>query len=125
MKKDNYDKGKIGEQEAMCFLKQEGFELIEFNYANKYGQIDLIMTENGVLVFVEVKAAFGRGYGRPEERIGRGKLWQMKRAAESYLMLNTLMRERYGKYRLDAVCLNIGDGGKVERIKHYRNLDGL
>jgi len=65
----NYKTGKEGEEIARKFLVQKGFRLIESNYSNKLGEIDLIMLDKEVLVFVEVKLKIGDKFGSPEEMI--------------------------------------------------------
>ena len=43
------------EEEAAAFLQKQGFQILEKNYRDRYGEIDIIAKENGYLVFVEVK----------------------------------------------------------------------
>ena len=99
----NYKKGKEGEEIAKKFLEQKGFRLIESNYNNKLGEIDLIMSNKEVLVFVEVKLKVGDKFGSPEEMISKYKLNRIRRIAESFLMLNPEIKRNFLKYRLDAV----------------------
>lgn len=121
-KKFNYKKGRKGEKLAEKWLESKGFDLVETNYRNELGEIDLIMIDGEVLVFVEVKLKIGEDFGRPEEMISRGKLWQIRRVAESYLTLKPEMAEKYKKYRIDAVCV-VMDDKKVERISYYENIE--
>jgi len=123
MKDKNYCKGKEGEKLAKGFLEKKGWRLIEMNYANKQGEIDLIMVDKSVLVFVEVKLKVGEEYGRPEEMIGPRKLWKIRRAAERYLSVETKMAKKYGQQRIDAVCI-VKENNKVKRISHYENIEG-
>lgn len=118
----NYKKGKFGEDIARDFLLKKDFELIEQNYQNKIGEIDLIMAKDGVLVFVEVKLKIGDRYGTPEEMIGKGKLFKIRKTAESYLVLNSNIKRKYAKYRIDVVCMVMDENKKVERISYYENL---
>ena len=103
----NYKKGKEGEEIAKKFLEQKGFRLIESNYNNKLGEIDLIMSNKEVLVFVEVKLKVGDKFGSPEEMISKYKLNRIRRIAESFLMLNPEIKRNFLKYRLDAVCIAV------------------
>lgn len=118
----NYNKGKDGEEMAKNFLTEKGFGLIETNYSNDIGEIDLIMTDNGWLVFVEVKMKIGDKFGTPEEMIGKRKINQVRRVAQIYLMFNPKIKQKYKKYRIDAVCIVKNLNNTVNRIKHYRNL---
>ncbi len=49
------DIGRSGEQQALQFLMQRGYELVEQNWRKGRAEIDLIMRDREVLVFVEVK----------------------------------------------------------------------
>lgn len=117
MKRENYCKGKVGEERAKYFLINQGYVFIEANFKNKLGEIDLIMADREWLVFVEVKYKSNDNLGIPEEMIGRRKICQVKRIAESYLMEKKKERLIYQKYRIDAVCI-LGN-----LIKHYQNID--
>jgi putative endonuclease len=121
-KKENYNKGKNGEEIAKNFLSKKGFDLIEMNYENVIGEIDLIMTDKDWLVFVEVKLKIGDKFGSPEEMINKRKLSQIKRVAESYLVLENKIAKKYKKYRIDAVCIVLDENKEIKRITHYDNI---
>ncbi len=118
----NYKKGREGEEIAREFLKGKGFRLIESNYSNVLGEIDLIMTDKDWLVFVEVKLKIGDKYGSPEEMINKNKLSKIKRVAESFLVLEKEVAKNFEKYRIDAVCIVLNEDKTVRTIKHYENL---
>ena len=121
-KKENYNKGKGGENMALNFLLKKGFQLIEMNYKNKIGEIDLIMIDKDWAVFVEVKLKVGDKFGSPEEMIDKRKLYQIKKMAESYLILENLISKNFKKYRVDAVCIVLNEDRTTKRIIHYENL---
>lgn len=116
MKQFNYAKGKGGEQEARNYLLEHGFSLLEMNYRNKIGEIDLIMSEDDTLVFVEVKQKSDDFFGKPEEMVTTSKLRQVRRVAEIYLLTNPKLFRKFPKQRIDAVCILGG------MISHYRNV---
>ena len=105
IKQLNYAKGKFGEEEAKQFLIDKGFSFIEANFKNDTGEIDLIMSDNDWLVFVEVKYKSDDYMGLPEEMIDKRKLSQVKRVADYYLMTHSDMKKLFIKYRIDAVCI--------------------
>lgn len=121
-KKENYIKGKNGEELALEFLKNKGFSLIETNYENKIGEIDLIMTDKDWLVFVEVKLKVGDRFGTPEEMINKRKIFQVRKVAESYLVLENKIAKNFKKYRIDAVCIVLNEDLTIQRINHYENI---
>ncbi len=118
----NYLKGKGGEEIAREFLLKKGFELIEMNYENNIGEIDLIMVDKDWLVFVEVKLKIGDKFGIPEEMIDRRKLSQIKRVAESYLVLEKSKVKRFKKFRIDGVCIMLNEDESIKTINYYENL---
>lgn len=121
-KQKNYKKGKNGEMIAKDYLVGDGYDLIEMNYKNKIGEIDLIMKHKDILVFTEVKLKIGDRFGFPEEMINRRKINQIRRVAESFLVLKPQISNIYQKYRIDAICIVLNDFNRVERISHYQNL---
>lgn len=120
-KTKNYKKGREGEEIAREFLIKKGLRLIESNYSNKLGEIDLIMVDKDILIFVEVKLKVGDRFGTPEEMINKYKLSRIKRVAEGFLILEKIVKS-YQKYRIDAVCIVLDENKKVERINHYENV---
>lgn len=118
----NYNKGKEGEEIARDYLIKKGFILIESNYSNNLGEIDLIMSDNDWLVFIEVKLKIGDKFGLPEEMIGNNKLSQVRRVAELFLLSDSPITKKYKKYRIDAVCIVLNEDKTINRISYYDNL---
>ena len=123
MKRFNYQKGRAGEKIASDFLKEKGFKIIEANFQNRFGEIDLIAGHKDILVFIEVKLRIGQDLGLPEEMITPSKIRQIKRMAEIFLQNNSKLKALYPQQRLDAVCIVLDQNKKVERVKHYENLE--
>lgn len=121
-KQENYNKGKNGEKIGRDFLMKKGYEIMEMNYENKIGEIDLIMTDKDFLVFVEVKLKVGDRLGIPEEMINKRKLSQIKRVAESYLILEKNKVKKFEKYRIDGVCIMLNEDQTIKTINHYENI---
>lgn len=111
-------KGNQGEEMAESYLRERGYEIIEKNHRTKFGEIDLIVSKNDILVFVEVKFKQSEDFGTPEEMIGKNKLSQVKRTAEMYLLNNPDIAKKYDRYQIDAICIVEETG----RISHYENI---
>lgn len=47
--------GRVGEALVEKYLVQQGFTILERNFARRYGEIDLIASTTDTLAFVEVK----------------------------------------------------------------------
>ena len=122
MKDLNYKKGRDGEDIAKYFLIDKGMLWVESNHVNNLGEIDLIMSEGDVLVFIEVKLKIGDQYGTPEEMISKGKIARVKRIAEGFLVINPKMAKKFSKYRIDAFCIVKDFEGNTKRVSHYKNI---
>ncbi len=47
--------GALGEKFAADHLKQHGYKILEKNYKNRLGELDIIAKKDGIIVFAEVK----------------------------------------------------------------------
>lgn len=116
MKAFNKQTGNFGENKAADFLKEKGYEILERNFSNKFGEIDIIARDKNVLVFVEVKTKRGEIFGSPEEMINPKKLWKIRNMANLYMRRNDLA------CRIDVVAVVLGDDNSVVRLTHYENV---
>lgn len=80
-----HQKGKSGEDRAAAFLRLRGYKILERNYRVPQGEIDLIASKNGSVVFVEVKTRRGRAQGSPLEAVSPRKVGRLSAAAAVYL----------------------------------------
>lgn len=71
--KSNISKGKYGEKLAREYIIGKGHRIIEENYKNKIGEIDIISIDKDILVFIEVKARTNRNYGYAYEAVNYKK----------------------------------------------------
>lgn len=77
--------GKEGERIAEQYLKGKGYKLVERNYRCAAGEVDLIVLDRRVIVFVEVKTRTGHGFGTPLEAVQPRKQRKMMLAAQFFL----------------------------------------
>ncbi|HEY7884271.1 MAG TPA: YraN family protein [Cellvibrionaceae bacterium] len=77
--------GQQGEQLAEAFLKHQGLVTEARNYRHRVGEIDLIMLDGDVRVFIEVRLRQHRNFSSASESITRSKQQKIIRAAEAYL----------------------------------------
>ena len=81
-------KGEQAEEQAYLFLKSKGFKPVQRNYRCKSGEIDLIMEDEGTLVFIEVRYRKTDRYGSAMESITTRKQNRIIAATHSYLSAN-------------------------------------
>lgn len=115
MKQFNRATGGVGERIAEAYLLKKGYEFMQRNYSTRFGEIDLIMLDKNILVFVEVKTKKGIDFGMPEEMFTRGKYTKVKRMAQIYL------QGREVKCRIDMVAIDLEDEGRPV-VRHYENV---
>lgn len=116
MKIYNRQTGRLAEDFAARVLKDKGYLILERNFHNRFGEIDIIAKEGDVLVFVEVKAKKGMDFGTPEEMITAYKLQKIRRMAEVYMSGKSL------SCRIDVVAIVLSSDDKLLRLNHYENV---
>lgn len=70
---NNIEIGKKGELLAKNYLISNNYIILDLNYRNKIGEIDIIAMHNDILVFVEVKTRTSIRYGYPYEAVNKKK----------------------------------------------------
>ena len=99
---------------AARYLKKHGHKIVEKNYREKCGEIDIISFDGQVLVFTEVKQRKNADFGRPEEFVTNKKRSRIRKTAQLYMM-----RNRYkGVARFDVVEVL---GEEKAEIRHIEN----
>ena len=82
----NTSAGTLWERRALDYLRQQGLRLVQANFRCRGGEIDLVMRDGAMLVFVEVRQRSGADYGGALASIGPAKQRRLLRAAKSYLL---------------------------------------
>ncbi len=80
--------GKKGEIEAVNHLKNKGYKILQTNYVNVLGEIDIIAKDNDYLIFIEVKTRTSRKFGRASEAVNFHKQKKIRDVALLYLKKN-------------------------------------
>jgi putative endonuclease len=79
-----------GEDIAVRYLENKGYETIERNYQVKWGEIDIIMRDHRLTVFIEVKYRKNEDYGHPLDTFSQAKRRAMKRTIMLYINKNKI-----------------------------------
>ena len=90
MSKFNECIGFYGEDLASSYLKSKGYYILDKNFKNKYGEIDLICRHDGLIIFVEVKSRYNYNYGLPCEAVTYSKQRQIINLCKFYLLTRKL-----------------------------------
>ena len=104
MTQQRHHLGTKGETLASWYLKASGYRILEQNYRNRMGEIDIIAREGGTLVFVEVKARRDDRFGPPKGAVTPKKQETLSKAALFYLKETGQMDRRA---RFDVVSIRM------------------
>ncbi|HTB50368.1 MAG TPA: YraN family protein [Solirubrobacteraceae bacterium] len=119
--------GRRGEDDALCYLQGIGFRLVARNHRTSFGEVDLIVVDDRVLVFAEVKARHVRaGYeGVYESELGWPSAKQRMRlraAARAWLLEASADRPRRPELRFDAVRVLFDQKDMLVDIVHREGI---
>jgi len=104
--------GALGEDFVAKYLVARNYEILDRNWRIREGELDLVaISENGIIVFVEVKTRTNSAFGHPLEAVTRDKAYRLQRLALAWLTVH----HRWGfEYRIDAAGVLITKGEKFE-----------
>ena len=108
--------GQEGERLAERYLQKKGYTLVERNYRCPAGELDLIVLDQRVVVFVEVKTRTGHGFGSPLEAVEFRKQRKMIQAAQFFLAEKRLQQR---DARFDVV--GVSWPGREPVVEHIEN----
>jgi len=121
--------GAWGEQIAVNYLKKRGFIILDTNYLQKWGEIDIVARETEIIHFVEVKtvsyetkqqleAAVSHGTWRPEENVHRQKIAKLSRTIESWLSEHKCDLD----WQIDVAAVRVVSREKYATVKYIPNV---
>ncbi len=108
--------GRWGERTAARYLEERGCRLLARNLRTRHGEVDLIACQEGLLIFVEVKASASGGFVFPEYAVTPQKRARLLAVAEQYLQEHP----EFNTWRLDVIVVEKQDGRP--QIIHFENV---
>jgi putative endonuclease len=96
--------GAIGEEMAIKWLIEKGYQILHRNW--RYGQyeIDILALKNNFLHIIEVKTRHASPFGHPEDSVGKQKFKNLQRATDQFLFLNP--GHKWIQYNILAITLH-------------------
>ena len=115
-----HDLGKRGEQMAIKYLTNKGFEILETSWRYSRCEVDIICKDTRdedleTTVFVEVKTRSSTYYGYPEDFVSPAQQKRLAKAAEAYMY----EKELNGEMRFDIVAIHIAPHNT--KLKHIED----
>jgi putative endonuclease len=102
--------GRLGEEIACRELTRRGYAILATRYRTRFGEIDIVSEQHGVIVFVEVKARKTARFGTAAETIPFWKRRRIGAMALDYLAWTGRLNERC---RFDVIAI---DGLTTEKM---------
>jgi len=120
--------GQKGEDFACQFLKENGYKIVNRNYRQKWGEIDIISKKEKRLYFFEVKTVTVKNnlVNRetdtylPEDNVHHKKIDRLFRTIETYLSENKVGEEV--EWQLDILAVYLDDEGYLLKIDHLEDV---
>lgn len=111
------DLGRWGEEQAVSFLEEQGYEILERDWKSGHLDIDIVARDGNTLVIVEVKTRRNRLFGAPEESIDYKKQLNLQRAMNHYLKSHHTGSD----VRFDIISI-VGTIGSKPEIDHIKDV---
>ncbi|MFO7625060.1 MAG: YraN family protein [Anaerolineales bacterium] len=118
MKNSKQSLGRWGENLAANHLTKNNYTILEMNTRTPYGEIDLIASKDGVIVFIEVKTRTSTKFGLPEESINQRKQAHILSSAQHYIQEHPQVE---GAWRIDVIAIQRFSGNRPPLITHFEN----
>ena len=99
---EHNDLGKFGEELAVAFLEENGYEILEVNWFFDKAEIDIIAQKGSVLAVVEVKTRSSLEFGLPQEFVKPKKIQLLVKAINEYITQKDLDLE----VRFDIIAIH-------------------
>jgi putative endonuclease len=106
--------GREGEERAAHLLERLGYRVVARNVRCDGVELDLVVTRQRIVAFVEVKARRGRAHGGGEDAVDARKRARLVRGAGAWLAEQP---QRYAQVRFDVVTCECD--GTEWRLRHW------
>ena len=110
--------GGYGEAAAARHLVAQGMVVLDRNWRCEQGEIDLVLRDDEVLVFCEVKTRASAAFGGPLESVTPTKVARLRRLGARWMQERGV---RVSDVRLDLVGVLLDRGGEA-RLEHVRGV---
>ncbi|WP_297425061.1 YraN family protein [Clostridium sp.] len=115
MKKLNKDIGNYCENLAKYYLRINKYNILDCNFRNCLGEIDIVCTCNNLLIIVEVKGRYNYDYGLPKESVSLSKQKSIIKVTNSYISYKRLFNFNI---RFDVIEIYLNKDNSLIKIEH-------
>ena len=113
--------GYVGENLAIKYLTNKGYEILDLNFTVRGGEIDIVARDKNILVFVEVKTRTQENFGEGNESMDKHKAIKLMYAIQRYI--DSKIKKHNPDYRLDLIEIELYADGGVKNINHFEDIE--
>ena len=118
MKKLNKEIGDYCENLVKDYLQKNKYHILDCNFRNFLGEIDIICIQDKLLIIVEVKGRYNYNYGLPKESITFSKQKSIIKVANSYIYYKKLFDINI---RFDVIEVYLNPQTTLFKINHIKD----
>ncbi|MEO7456653.1 MAG: YraN family protein [Gemmatimonadaceae bacterium] len=112
--------GELGERIAERWLRERGWRVVQRRFRSGHRDIDLVVEQDGLIAFVEVKARRGDRFGDPVSAVNWKKQKELGRSARVWIARHGRAQDAY---RFDVFGVLVD--GKAVRVRHVADAFAL
>ena len=118
MKKLNKEIGNYCEDLAKDYLLENNYHILDCNFRNFLGEIDIICSKDKLLIIIEVKGRYNYDYGSPKESINISKQKSIIKVTNSYIYYKHLININI---RFDVIEVYLNPQDTLFKINHLKD----
>ena len=118
MKKFNKDIGHYCEDLASNYLSSNSYTILNRNFKNRLGEIDIVCLKDNLLIIIEVKGRYNSNFGTPCESVTYKKQKSIIKVAYSYLLYK---RFKNINIRFDVIEVYLNNKNDLIKINHIKD----
>jgi putative endonuclease len=107
-----------GEGLAANYLEDLGYTIIARNIRTPHGEIDLIVRQGNLIVFIEVKTRSSSSLGPPEVSVTPRKQAHILASAQHYIQHHP---DQDNDWRIDVIAIQRQEQDRAPLITHFEN----
>ncbi len=108
--------GNEGENKALEFLLRNGYELLHKNWRTRFGEIDIIVKKDNLIVFVEVKSLPKGNLDYLSKVLNKDKQERIIKTSKRFLLNNRQYSNSYIRY--DVIVIDMPGMSEVYHIEN-------
>ena len=110
--------GNYGESLARQYVQKLGYRILDENFRNKLGEIDLIAQDGKTVCFIEVKTRKSLDQGQPFEAITPWKIRKISQMATFYLKHKFHTLEILSRFDVISIVQSKENPPTIQHIKN-------